>query len=70
MKFSGLKLIFILFYFLSFFVFSRAAPELYGASQRRGPIGTVAAGLCQSNSKAGSEPCLQPTPQLRPTPDP
>ena len=29
-----------------------------------GLIGTVAAGLCHSHSNAGSEPHLQPTPQL------
>ena len=30
----------------------------YGGSQARGPIGAVAAGLRQSHSNAGSEPCL------------
>ena len=40
----------------------------YGGSQSRGLIGAVAAGL--RHSKAGSEPRLQPTPQLTATPDP
>ena len=33
-------------------------------------IGNVAAGLRQSHSNVGSEPRLQPTPQLTATPDP
>ena len=53
-----------------FFAFSRAAPMAYGSSQARGLIRAVAAGLCQSHSNAGSEPLLQPVPQLRATPDP
>ena len=52
------------------FVFSRAAPVAYGDSQTRGLIGAAAAGLRQSHSKAGSEPRLQPTPQLTAMPDP
>ena len=48
---------------------SWAAPAVYGGSQARGPIGAVATGLCQSHSNAGSEPSLQPTPQLTATPD-
>ena len=59
----------ILFFF-RLFAFSRAAPEAYGGSQVRGLIGAVATGLRQSHSNAGSEPCLQPTPQLTATPDP
>jgi len=39
-------------------------------SQARGPIGTVDASLCHSHSNAGSEPHLQPTPQLTATLDP
>ena len=68
--------IFIYFIFLSFcFVvvvvaISWAAPAAYGGSQARGLIGAVAASLCQSHSNAGSEPRLQPTPQLTATPDP
>ena len=39
----------------------------YGGSQARGQIGAVADDLRQSHSKAGYEPHLQPTPQLKPT---
>ena len=41
----------------------------YGGSQARGRIGAVATGLRQSHSNVGSEPRLQPTPQLTATPD-
>ena len=41
----------------------------YGGSQARDLIGAVATGLRQSHSNAGSEPRLQPTPQLTATPD-
>ena len=65
---------FLFFCLLSFFVvvvvaISWAAPAAYGGSQARGPIGAVATGLRQSHSNAGSEPRLQPTPQLTATPD-
>ena len=39
-------------------------------SQARGQIGATAAGLCHCHSNAGSEPSLQPLPQLMATPDP
>ena len=52
-----------------FFSFSRAAPTAYGGSQATGLIGAVPAGVCQSHSNMGSEPRLQPTPQLTATPD-
>ena len=43
----------------------------YGDSQARGgQIRVVVTGLCQSHSKVGSKPHLQPTPQLTTTPDP
>ena len=45
-----------------------AAPTAYGGSQTRGRIGAKAASLHYSN--AGSEPCLQPTPQFTATLDP
>ena len=48
---------------------SWAAPAAYGGSQARGRIGAVATGLHQSHSNAGSEPRLQPTPQLTATLD-
>jgi len=57
-------------YFLFvFLLFLWAAPAAYGGSQARGPIGAVATGLRQSHSNTGSEPRLQPTPQLTATPD-
>ena len=61
--------------FLSFFVFFffclfRAEPAAYGGSQARGLIRAIAAALCQSHNNAGSEPHLQPTPQLTAAPDP
>ena len=53
-----------------FFIFClfRAAPVAYGGSQTRGPVGAIAAGLCQSHSKEGSELHLWTTPQLPATP--
>ena len=53
----------------SFFCLSRAALAAYGDSQARGLIGAVATGLRQSHNSAGSEPHLQPTPQLTATLD-
>ena len=72
---SRCALFIYLFVFFVFFVvvvvvaISWAAPAAYGGSQARGPIGAVATGLRQSHSNAGSEPRLQPTPQLTATPD-
>ena len=64
-------LYFFFFCLLSFVVvaISWAAPVAYGGSQTRGPIGAGAAGLRQSHSNVGSEPCLRPTPQLMATLD-
>ena len=56
-------------FFLSFLLF-RAAGAAHGSSQARGGIGAAAAGLHHSRSNAGSEPRLQPTPQLMAMPDP
>ena len=56
------------FFFL--FCLFRAAPVAYGGSQGRGLVRAVAVGLCQSHSTSGSEPRLQPTPQLTAMPDP
>ena len=53
--------------FFFFYTISWAAPTAYGGSQAGGLIGAIAAGLRQSN--AGSEPRLQPTPQLTAIPD-
>jgi len=60
--------LFFVFFFV-FLLFLWAAPAAYGGSQARGRIGAVATGLRQSHSNAGSEPRLQPTPQLTATPD-
>ena len=60
--------IYLLIYLFCLFAISRAAPAAYGGSQARGPFGAVAVCLCHSN--AGSEPRLQPTPQLTAVPDP
>ena len=65
---SSLFLFFVFFFGL--FAFSRAAPVAHGGSQARGLIGAVAAELHQSHSNAGSEPRLQPTPQLTAVLDP
>ena len=61
-------------FFLSFFLiflvslpFLGPLPTAYRGSQARGLIGAVA--TSQSHSKAGSKPCLRPTPQLTATPD-
>ena len=61
-----------LYYFFNFvfLLFLWAASVAYGGSQARGLIGAVAAGLHQSHSNTGSEPHLQPTPQLTAMPDP
>ena len=56
--------------FFGLFAISWAAPKAYGGSQARGLIGAIATGLRQSHSNAGSEPPLQPTPQLTAIPDP
>ena len=66
--FSELLLPFLLFFF--FFDISWAAPVAYGGSQARGRIGAVTTGLHQSHSNKGSEPRLQPTPQLTAMTDP
>ena len=47
-----------------------AASAANESSQVRGQIRAAAAGLHHSHSNAGSEPYLQPTPQLMATPDP
>ena len=57
-------------FFFCRFAFSRATPAAYGGSQARGLIGAVTAGLHHSHSNAGSESCLQPTPQLTVVLDP
>uniref|UniRef100_A0A8D0V3E8 Voltage-dependent L-type calcium channel subunit alpha n=1 Tax=Sus scrofa TaxID=9823 RepID=A0A8D0V3E8_PIG len=61
---------FFFFFFFCIFAFSRATPMAYGGSQAKGLIRAVAASLHHSHSTARSELCLQPTPQLKATPDP
>ena len=61
--------LFVCLFLFFLFAFSRATPAAYGGSQTRGLIGAVATGLDHSHSNAGSEPCLQPTPQLMAMPD-
>ena len=57
-----------LFIFISTFLLFRATPLASGSSQAKGWIRATAASL--HHSHAGSEPSLQPTPQLMATPDP
>ena len=64
------ELLITIFFYFCLFAFSRATPVAYGGSQARGLLRVVAAGLHQSHSNSGSEPHLQPTPQLTATPDP
>ena len=59
-----------IFFFFCLFAISWDAPMVYGGSQAKGRIRVTATGLRQSHSNAGSEPCLQPTPQLTAMPDP
>ena len=58
---------FVLFCFcflFCLFAISWATSSAFGGSQARGRIGPVATSLRQSHSNVGSEPHLQPTPQL------
>ena len=59
----------VLFIYLFILLFG-ATPMAYGGSQARGLIGAIAVSLGHSHSKARSEQCLQPTPQLMATQDP
>ena len=52
---------------ISFFL--RATPAAFGGSQARGLVRGMTADVHHSHSNAGSELRLQPTPQLRATPD-
>ena len=67
---NTLLLLMRLFFFFSFFLFFRAISVAYGGSQVRGQIRAIAARLYHSHSNTGSEPHLQPTPQLMAMPDP
>ena len=61
-----------LYLFINLFIYGLfgATPTAYGGSQARGGIGATAASLCHSHSNVGSEPCLQPRPQLTAMLDP
>ena len=66
---SSLFSVFFFFFFV-FLPFVGLLPAAYEGSQARGLIGAPATSLCWSHSNAGSEPRLQPTPQLMAMPDP
>ena len=59
----------ILFLLLLLFAFFRATPAAHGDSQAGGLIGATSAGLHHSQSNAGSETPLQPSPQPTATPN-
>ena len=69
MVFKGTTLFLFIYLFFCLFAFSRAAATAYGSSQARGRIRAIAPSLLHSHSNSGSELRLQPTPQLRATPD-
>ena len=56
------------FFFFVFLLFLGPLPR--GIWRFPGQGSNQSCSLCQSHSNAGSEPCLQPTPQLTATPDP
>ena len=61
---------FSFFLFFFFFGLFRVALVAYGRFPCWGRIGAVATDIHQSHNIVGSEPCLQPTPQLMATQDP
>ena len=70
LNFLSLLIYLLIFIYLTFFVFSRAAPVAYEGSQARGLIRAVATSLHHIHSNAGSKMRLQSTPQVMATPDP
>ena len=56
--------------FWFWFFLLRATPVAHGGSQARDRTAAVPSGPHHSRSNVGSEPCLQPTPQLTAKPDP
>ena len=58
------------FFCFVLFCFFRGTPMAHRRFQVRGGIGAATAGLYHSHSNSGSEPCLEPTPQLTAMPDP
>ena len=65
-----INILFFFFFCLLVVAISWAAPTAHGGPQARGRTGAAATGPRQSHSNAGSEPRLQPTPQLMVMPDP
>ena len=61
---------YVCMYVFCLFATSWVAPAAYGGSQARGRVRAVVISLHQSHSNTGSEPRLQPTPQLTAMPDP
>ena len=59
-----------LFFLFCFFEGGGSIPPAHGSSQARGQIRPTAAGLHHSHSNKGSEPRMQPIPQLMATLDP
>ena len=57
-------------FFFCLFAISWATSLAYGDYQARGQIGAVATGLRKRHSNVGSEPHLQPIPELTAMPDP
>ena len=64
------KVLTLIDFSFSFLFFLTAAPAAHGGFQARGLIRAVAPGPRHSHSNAGSQPHLQPTPQLTATSDP
>ena len=59
-----------LFIYLFTYLFRAALAVVYGSFPARGGIRSAAASLHHSHCNVGSEPRLQPTPQLMATSDP
>ena len=62
-----MKRVTLLFIYLFMIFFFKAALMAYGSFQARGQIGATAASLHHIHGNLGSEPRLQPTPQLTAT---
>ena len=57
------------YYYYYYYLLFRATPAAYGNFQDKGRVRATATSLHHSHNK-GSEPCLQPTPQLMAMLDP
>ena len=67
---TQLSSLFLHLFIYLFILLFRAAPWAYGGSQAKGLIRATASSLHHIDSNEGSEPCLQPTPQLTATLNP